>query len=164
MPDQANKAAQVNETPKKREKDKPANPGQVGMTEDFVDLSSILQRGDLDLAHLTLPAVLALRGVVGNQVISRWVERQNAVGDQLIQPKDDMEDVASTAGGLELVTTPEANPVSEAPTAEEAEADVNRPGAATVGNVLGAAAAALTGISISSTTNAGPVWRNRGAF
>ncbi len=163
MPDQASKAARVNETPKKLEKEKPGTPGRVRLTGDSLELGSVLQRGDLDLSRLTPSAVIALRGLVGNQVISRWVGRHNTTGSPRPRLKGEGRAAAKPARGLEIVTTPEAT-VSEGPTTEEAEADVNRPGATAIGNLIGSAAAALTGISISSTTNTGPTWRNRGAF
>lgn len=54
--------------------------------------------------------------------------------------------------------------VGGAATLGERIGDVARPGATGLGNLLGAAVGALTGITIASSTNSGPTWNAHGHF
>lgn len=107
--------------------------------------------------------VLELQSVIGNRAVQGLLtagaahpapQRRGGVGS----PK------SHAVGGLQDLGSDEGNVLLGGRTIGEFVGDVARPVETAVGNVLGSAVGALTGVSISSNTNSGPTWSNHGEF
>lgn len=115
---------------------------------------------------------LGTQGIIGNHgMLRRYgsdvVQTKLTVSSPKTQPTAHIsaasgKGISTTRRGLKPSATEDE--VLRGRTVGESIGDVARPVGTFLGNVFGWIAGAVTGISISSSTNTGPTWNNHGAF
>jgi hypothetical protein len=153
--------------PKKLEaaRGKPAEPSRSA--KENTSLCSLVRQSRSDPGNMSTRDILALQSSLGNKNVLRLLaSRANpsptlpdfeAGGYEGLHNK-------TAEGGLQPGADPEEDVLLGGPQTEEILGDIARPVGTALGEVVGSVAAAVTGISISSTTNVGPTWSDHGRF